>query len=378
MLPGCHQAMTIRRVFVHLSCLAVTLTVVGGLPVIPQLEVWCRAAPADGSSSAQVLGDEDYWRLTQDFSERAGTFQSDNLLSNERWFQHVVPALVLKARQNGVYVGVGPEQNFTYIIALKPKLAFIVDIRRGNFDLHLMYKALFEMSADRAEFVSKLFARPRPDGLTARSSVEEIFRAFATVEASDTLYSRNMRSIVNRLTKTHQFMLSSADILRMQHIYNAIYVYGPGIQYSTTQNAGRRMTREPTYSDLMAATDQGGFAHSFLATEEAFAYMKAFESENRLIPLMGDFAGPKTLRAVGRYLSETGGTVSAFYLSNVEEYLKQDGKMKTFCANAATLPADEASTFIRSARTGTPDFGFELVSELGSMTTDLATCNAAP
>ena len=185
-----------------------------------------------------------------------------------------------------------------------------------------------------------------------------------------------MRAIVNHLTKTHQFQLSSADILRMQHIFNAIYVYGPNIQYSTTQNAGRRVTREPTYADLMAATDQSGFEHSFLATEEAFAYMKAFEAENRLIPLMGDFAGPKALRAVGRYLSDTGGTVSAFYLSNVEEYLKQDGKMKSFCANASALPLDEASTFIRSARTGTPDFGFELVSELGSMATDLASCNA--
>src|SRR6266853_284242 len=376
--------MSIRRFFVHLSYLAVTLIVVGVLPSIPQLELWCRAAEDTIVSNAgspvvpPVVSDEEYWRITQDFSERAGTFQSDNLLSNERWFQQVVSSLVQRTKQNRVYVGVGPEQNFTYIIALKPKLAFIVDIRRGNFDLHLIYKALFEMSADRAEFVSKPFSRPRPEGLTAKSSVDEIFRAFANVEATDTLYSRNMRSIVNRLTKTHQFMLSSADILRMQHIYNAIYVYGPNIQYSTTQNAGRRVTREPTYADLMAATDQGGFEHSFLATEEAFAFMKTFESENRLVPLMGDFAGPRALRAVGRYLSETGGTVSAFYLSNVEEYLKQDGKMKAFCANASTLPADEASTFIRSARTGTPDFGFELVSELGSMTAELASCNAAP
>jgi hypothetical protein len=370
-----------RRFFGQLIGLIVTLIVVGVLPSIsiPQLEVWCRAAEPDAvSASPKLLGDEEFWRITQDFSERAGTFQSDNLLSNERWFQHVVPALVQKARQNRAYVGVGPEQNFTYIFALKPKLAFIVDIRRGNFDLHLMYKALFELSADRAEFVSRLFSRPRPDGLTAKSSAEEIFRAFAAVEATDTLYSRNMRAIVNHLTKSHQFTLSSADILRMQHIYNAIYVYGPNIQYSTTQNAGRRVTREPTYGELMVATDQGGFEHSFLATEEAFAYMKAFESENRLIPLMGDFAGPRALRSVGRYLSETRATVSAFYLSNVEEYLKQDGRMKSFCANASTLPVDDTSTFIRSARTGTPDFGFELVSELGSMTADLAACNAAP
>ena len=321
------------------------------------------------------IADGEFWRMATEFSERPGTFSSDNLLSNERWFQHVLPPLVQKARQNRVYVGVGPEQNFTYIVALKPKLAFIVDIRRGNFDIHLIYKALFELSADRAEFVSRLFSRPRPDGLTPKSTAEEIFTAIAKAEPADTLYSRNMRAIVNQLTKAHQFQLSSADMLRMQHIFNAIYTYGPGIQYSTTTNAGRRITREPTYADLMKAADQAGFEHSFLASEEAFQWLKTFESENRLVPVMGDFAGPKALRSVGEYLSDRGATVSAFYLSNVEEYLKQDGKQKTFCENAATLPIDTSSTFIRSSRSGTPDFGFELVSELGSMTADLAACN---
>jgi hypothetical protein len=320
------------------------------------------------------LADEEFWKIVSEFSERAGTFQSDNLLSNERWLQHVIPDLVAKARPNRVYVGVGPEQNFTYIAALKPSMAFIVDIRRGNFDLHLMYKALFELSADRAEFVSRLFCRPRPDGLTAKSTIEEIFAAYEKVESSDTLYSRNMRAIVNLLTKTHGFQLSSADVLRLQHIFNAIYVYGPGIQYSTTQTAGRRLTREPTYAELMAATDLGGFQHSYLATEESFAYLKRFESDNLLVPLMGDFAGPKALASVGRYLAGSGATVSAFYLSNVEEYLRQDGRLKTFCANAATLPADEASVFIRSLRNGTPDFGFELHSELGPMGSQIVEC----
>jgi len=71
----------------------------------------------------------------------------------------------------------------------------------------------------------------------------------------------------------------------------------------------------------------------------------------------------------------SGATLSAFYLSNVEEYLRQDDRLKAFCANAATLPIDEASAFIRSARSGTPDFGFELSSELGPMAAQLAACN---
>jgi len=332
------------------------------------------ALVADAQS--ERLSDEEFWRIATDFSERAGTFQSDNLLSNERWFQHVLPSLVQRAKQDRAYVGVGPEQNFTYIVALKPSMAFIVDIRRGNFDFHLIYKALFELSADRAEFVSRLFSRPRPDGLTAKSTAEDIFRAIGSAQASDTLYSRNMRAIVNHLTKTHLFQLSSADILRMQHIYNALYVYGPAIQYSTTTNAGRRITREPTYAELMRAADQGGFEHSFLASEEAFLWLKKFETENRLVPVMGDFAGPKALRAVGQYLNERNATVSAFYLSNVEEYLKQDGKQTAFCANASALPIDDTSTFIRSSRSGTPDLGFELVSELAPMKSELAACTA--
>jgi len=370
-----------------LSSLVATLAIRRSLLVAGALLAICLAAPrpvvsvglrAADRTLPSKLSDDEFWQIVSDFSERAGTFQSDNLLSNERWLQHVIPDLVTKARPNRVYVGVGPEQNFTYIVALKPTMAFIIDIRRGNLDLHLMYKALFELSADRAEFVSRLFCKPRPDGLTAKSSVEEIFAAYEKVESSDTLYSRNMRAIVNQLTKTHKFLLSSADILRLQHIFNAIYVYGPGIQYSTTQSAGRRLTREPTYSELMAATDLGGFQHSYLATEESFAYMKQFETDNLLIPLMGDFAGPKALRSVGRYLTSNGTTVSAFYLSNVEEYLRQDGRLKTFCANAATLPADEASVFVRSARSGTPDFGFELSSELGPMAAQLAACSSAP
>src|SRR5215831_21082990 len=108
------------------------------------------------------LSDQEFWKLSTESSEPDGTFRSDNLLSNELYFQYVIPDLVKTAKSERVYMGVGPEQNFTYIAALKPKMVFIVDIRRGNLDLHLMYKAIFEMSKDRADFVSLLFSKKRP------------------------------------------------------------------------------------------------------------------------------------------------------------------------------------------------------------------------
>src|SRR5262245_15243360 len=137
------------------------------------------AAQVAAQSIPDRLTDEQFWKLSTDLSEPDGTFRSDNLLSNELYFQYVIPDLVKTAKAERAYLGVGPEQNFTYIAALKPKIAFIVDIRRGNLDLHLMYKAIFELSKDRADFVSMLFSKKRPEGLTSQSSPREIFTAFA-------------------------------------------------------------------------------------------------------------------------------------------------------------------------------------------------------
>jgi len=131
------------------------------------------AAPPPGE-----LSDRQFWNLSKDWSEEDGVFRSDNLLSNETSFQYVIPNLLKTAKQGGVYLGVGPEQNFTYIAALKPAMAIIIDIRHGNLDVQLMYKALFELSKDRVDFVSRLFSRKRPGSLTEKSTVSDIFSEY--------------------------------------------------------------------------------------------------------------------------------------------------------------------------------------------------------
>ena len=153
-------------------------TRLAGLTLALLLGAWLGRPSATGAADLPArLTDAEFWRLSETFSEPGGTFHSDNFVSNEAWYQHVVPDLVRRARQGGVYLGVGPEQNFTYLVATRPRMAFIIDIRRGNLHEHLLYKALFELSADRAEFVSRLFGRPKPTGLAREASVEQIFDA---------------------------------------------------------------------------------------------------------------------------------------------------------------------------------------------------------
>src|SRR5215475_9591514 len=295
------------------------------------------------------LSDQEFWKLSSEFSETDGSFRSDNLLSNESYFQYVIPQLNEIARSGQVYMGVGPEQNFTYIAALKPKMVFIVDIRRGNLDLQLMYKALFEMSKNQAEFVSRLFAKKQPDGIGPNSTVEEIFSTVQSAPSTDEIYMENLNAIKDHLMKTHGFPLSETDLMGIEWVYGNFTWFGPRINYSSS-NQSDGFNNGVTYADLMTATDQDGVFRSYLANEENFNVLKSLETKNLIVLVVGNFAGPKALRAVGRYLKDKEGVVSAFYLSNVEMYLEQDGIWDVFCRNVATLPLDDSSTFIRSVR----------------------------
>ncbi|HET9132494.1 MAG TPA: hypothetical protein VFO86_16185, partial [Terriglobia bacterium] len=90
------------------------------------------------------LDDASYWKLISTLSEPNGEFQSENLLSNETDFPTVMSKLKSIASSDGVYLGVGPEQNFNFIAAIHPRMAFIIDIRRQTMREHFLYKALFE------------------------------------------------------------------------------------------------------------------------------------------------------------------------------------------------------------------------------------------
>jgi hypothetical protein len=290
-----------------------------------------------------ALSDADYWRLVETLSEPEGYFQSENLVGNERALQHVVPALHAMKR-GGVYLGVAPDQNFTYIVALEPGIAFIIDIRRGNLLQHLMYKAIIELSPDRAAFLSRLFSRPVPAGLDEHTPVQSLLSAFGEVEGDPARFAANLEAIRHQLTAVHQFGLSADDLSRVARIYEMFFRFGPALSYSP--GTGRNT---PTYAEMQAATDLEGRHRAYLATETNYRWLRAFQQKNLLVPIVGDFAGPTALRAVGAYLERHAATVTAFYTSNVEQYLFRSDAAGAFYRNVATLPMDEDTVFIRSA-----------------------------
>jgi hypothetical protein len=322
----------------------------GGAQLVPSVD---GAGQAVASRIPASLSDADFWRLVTELSEPGGFFRSDNFVSNETSFQYVIPELQRTTRPGGVYLGVAPDQNFTYLVALKPRIAFIVDIRRQNMIHHLMYKAMIEMAPDRAGFMSLLFARARPAGLDSGSTPESLFNAYANVAADTVQYAKNVAAITDWLTERHGFALTANDLQALDYVYRAFATAGPDITYAFPGGGGRGIGRWPSFAQLMLESDGQGMNRSYLASEMNYRVLREMQTKNLVVPLVGNFSGDKTLRAVGRYLREHDAIVTAFYTSNVEQYLFQQGDdWNRFYANVATLPLDSTSTFIRSLSNG--------------------------
>jgi hypothetical protein len=303
-------------------------------------------APARTASLPERLSDADYWKLVTDLSEPGGYFRiTDNYTSNEAEIGRLFTALRGARLEGGVYIGVGPEQNLTYIAAIRPAMAFVIDIRRQAAMQHLMFKALFELARDRAEFISLLFAKPRPATIASSATIQQMWDAYFAIATDAALATRTQEQVFERLTKTHGFTFTDVERSQLASVMDAFSRIGPGI--STRGYAGGRGGTW-TFADLTGwSADDQGAVQSFLSTEDHFRTVKTLHERNLIVPVTGDFGGTKALRGIGAYLRERRGVVRAFYVSNVEQYLFQDGKATAFYDNVAALPLDDRSVFIR-------------------------------
>ncbi len=329
--------MTIARLRRSISDLVVLalLSTIAPLPL----------ARAQATRLPDRLTDQEFWQFINDMSEAPGNFRSENLVSNETSFQYVIPSLLKVPREGQVYLGVAPEQNFTYIAAIKPKMAIIIDIRKGNKLEHLMYKALFELSTDRADFASRLFSKARPAHLDSTVTLDSIVGAFWNVPTDSVLYRKNKEAVKQQLTKTHGFAISDEDWADLVWIYDQFYFYGWTVNYNSGTGTQANM---PGFADIVLSRDQTGLNRGFMATEATWRWLKDMETRNMIVPVVGNFAGPKAIRAVGAWLKQRNATVTAIYASNVEQYLWQDGIAYNYYDNVAALPIDANSVFLRS------------------------------
>ncbi|MDT8342195.1 MAG: hypothetical protein RQ751_11845 [Longimicrobiales bacterium] len=312
-------------------------------------------ARAEGAGRPAVAGElqpiptPEWAGLVTGLSEAGGFFDTDNLISNETSYLHVMGAMRRAGAEGGAYIGVGPDQNFAYMAEQRPWLAFIVDLRRDNLVHHLLLKALFHQSGTRLDYLSLLFGKEPPaepdawHGATVAELLDEVRRApggAGTTQASRAL--ERVRVTVERFG----LPLTAADFETLHRFHETFIVEGPELRFTSFGRPARSFY--PTFAELMTEHDLEGEQGSYLAEREDFLFLKALQEANRVVPVVGDLAGPSALRAVGREIRRRGLVVRVLYTSNVEYYLWGSGTFPRFAATLADLPMDGQSVLVRS------------------------------
>jgi hypothetical protein len=140
--------------------------------------------------------------------------------------------------------------------------------------------------------------------------------------------------------------LSPSDRETINRFHRTFIDSGLSLKFQRAGRAPRSVY--PTYRDLLLETDRSGNYGNYLASEAAFQFVKSLQAQDRVIPVVGNLAGDRALASIARLMSDRGERLSAFYVSNVELYLWQDGAFSQFMANLARLPSEPRSVVIRA------------------------------
>jgi hypothetical protein len=285
-------------------------------------------------------------RLSAQLSEPPGYFDTDNLISNESSYLQVADRLADAAPGGEVYLGVGPDQNFSYLARLRPRYAFILDIRRENLLQHLLLAALFAQADDPYRYLCLLFSRPCPTA----TPPSEWPGAAAILEAlpppSEAVLAANLAATYRHIEGPLGFALRAADRGHIRKVYRAFFEEQADIRFRSFGHP--RATHQPSYRMLLLARSPSGRFGNFLDSPDDYRFVRDLSRSGRIVPVTGSFAGAHALRAIGGWVRERGWTVSAFYTSNVEFYLMRDHAFDRFVANLRELPIRPDSLVIRA------------------------------
>jgi len=285
--------------------------------------------------------------LVDSLSESGGYFDTDNLISNEASYLHVAPTLRATVVRGQAYLGVGPDQNFSYIAAARPSIAFIIDLRRDNLLLHLLYKAAFESAPTRVEFLSQLFGRLPPSAPAdwRATPLEALLTHVDSAPVDPVRQGRLQRQLIDRI-RGYGLTLSSQDVATVRRFHQEFMRAGLGLRF-TSYGRGPR-SYYPTIRQLYLEQDLTGRRASFLANEGDYAFVRDLERRGRVVPVVGDFGGLKALKGISQFLIAHDLTVGVFYTSNVEFYIFRQGTFRRYVENMRALPWGNPALIVRS------------------------------
>ena len=306
--------------------------------------LWGSLHPAGTAMSRLSVAPEPEWlRLHREGSEPPGYFFSDNVVSNESSLLQAADEL-LRIPKGLAYLGVGPEQNLTYLALVEPRLAFIVDARRDNARLHFLYRAIFEEAADRSEFLLLLLGRQRTMDVQAGAPIGALLDWVERCPRPEAAFANAHARAIGRLERLG-LPLGFWDRVRLRALHRRFFERQMAVSFELVPPNGKTY---PPLRQLLQSETADGRQLGFLASETAYRKVRALEMEGRVVPMVGDLAGPHTLRRIATELRRKSLVLGTAYLSNVEQYLFEEGIWPSWFENLKRIPRHPEAIVLRT------------------------------
>lgn len=246
-------------------------------------------------------------------------YQLDCFVTNELAYNDVLVEC-LPTGTTGAYVGVGPCQNLTYIGALRPRLAFVVDARIDNLLEHLMFKLLFERAETPAEYLGLLLSRDLGSSHAVGSEPEAVVAAVEKCPVSPELFRTNLAWL--RTEMSDRWPLTDLHRNRIDRLYGEFFrrqLDITNVDAETTEN----LDEIANLRDVISARTSHGINLHFLTDAERYAVVRQLQRDDRVIPLLGNLGSGETTDRINELLRAYGESISTFYVSNIEEHVLQ-------------------------------------------------------
>ena len=284
--------------------------------------------------------------LFETLSERERNHLPRNYVSSEPSQLQVAPLLLERHRRGGAYIGVGGEQNYSYIALVEPEVAFIIDPRRSIAMLHLLYKAMFDKARSRSEFLSFMIGRPYDaDEPPPSARVADVIAHVEDLGKFSELRRTTLAYLTERISTKFGFKLTARDRATLAEINKAFYDHGLDIRFEPEGGIDPGYVK---FREQLALRAPNGKELGFLSHDRAFRYVQRMQRENRIFVLVGDLAGEKALSGIAAYLKAEQIPLRTFYVSNLEEPLFAQRAWPKWVKNLEALPSDEHAVFIRT------------------------------
>lgn len=288
----------------------------------------------------------EHWRHMVSTLSLPGASSSPGYVCQNGSYLQVAKSLVARAPADGVYIGVGQDENLSYIALTRPVLALVVGSNHDQLLLQLMYKALFEIAADRQAFLVGLLGADgselRPASPDDRLSL--LMDRVGRLPRTEASFESAHRAIQRRVVSFGLDLGPDANS-KLRDVHQAFFRRGLELRHAPNDRTGNPETF-PTLRTVLESVSPDGAVRSFLGTSAYFDSVRRLHASNRIVPLVGTL--PDALPVVAAFLRQRSLEVGVVHVSSTELAIATPQAFAKWTRSLATLPKSKGALFIRA------------------------------